>query len=66
MTAFATYIERQKSIIRQRHFGQEVLIVKGEEIHLSRSEQIFKDFGEMKGLNTAERLGAIGKRVMEN
>ena len=56
MTAFETYIERQKSIIRQRHFGQEALIFKGEEIPLTATEKIFKDLRGMKGLNTAERM----------
>lgn len=51
------YIERQKSIIRSRHDGEEYLIDKGETFRLDGSERILKELAGMKGLNTFERTG---------
>lgn len=53
---FTAYIERQKNIIRSRRYGAETLIFRGEETELSRTDRIFEKLGEIKGLNTAERM----------
>ncbi len=48
---FTAYIERQKSLIRERHEGE-----KGEVIPLSESKKLFAELSKIKGLNTRERL----------
>ena len=53
---FTAYIERQKSIIRNRHEGETFLIEKGESIPLNDSERLLNDLSALKGLNTDERL----------
>ena len=53
---FTAYIERQKSLIRERHEGELFLMEKGEVILLSESEKLFAEFSKIKGLNTRERL----------
>lgn len=52
---FTAYIERQKSLIRERHEGELFLLEKGEVIPLSESEKLFAELAELKGLNTRER-----------
>ncbi|MBD5583953.1 MAG: hypothetical protein HDQ88_02640 [Clostridia bacterium] len=53
---FTAYIERQKTLIRERHEGETFLIEKGEVIPLTESDKLFAELAEMKGLNTRERL----------
>ncbi|MCI8734076.1 MAG: hypothetical protein HFE40_00785 [Clostridia bacterium] len=53
---FTAYIERQKSLIRERHEGELFLMEKGEVILLSESEKLFAELSKIKGLNTRERL----------
>ncbi len=53
---FTAYIERQKSLIRERHEGELFLMEKGEVIPLSESEKLFAELSKIKGLNTRERL----------
>ena len=52
---FTAYIERQKSIIRNRHEGEVFLIRKEEVIQLNDSEKLLNELSSFKGLNTAER-----------
>lgn len=52
---FTAYIERQKSLIRERHEGELFLLEKGEVIPLSESEKLLSELAEIKGLNTRER-----------
>lgn len=56
---FISYIERQKSIIRGRHYGEETVVYG--KITKDRTEKIFEDLNGMKGLNTAERAGSRKK-----
>ena len=53
---FTAYIERQKSLIRERHEGELFLMEQGEVILLSESEKLFAELSKIKGLNTRERL----------
>ena len=62
---FSSYIERQKSIIRQRHMGEEVCVMRGEEVRVTQTEKILRDLCAMKGLNTAERLGLADRKYVE-
>ena len=57
---FTAYIERQKSIIRNRHEGETFLLQKGEVITVSQNESLFAELSKSKGLNTRERLFARG------
>ena len=59
---FTAYIERQKSLIRERHEGELFLLDKGEVIPLSDSEKLFAELSRMKGLNTRERM-TFGRTV---
>lgn len=52
---FTAYIERQKSLIRERHEGELFLLEKGEVIPLSESEKLLSELAKIKGLNTRER-----------
>lgn len=56
---FTAYIERQKSIIRERHEGEIFLMHRGEVIPMSESERLLKELSDMKGLNTREPLRAV-------
>ena len=53
---FAAYIERQKSIIRNRHEGEMFLIRKDEVIQLTESDVLLNELSSFKGLNTDERM----------
>ena len=53
---FAAYIERQKSIIRNRHEGEMFLIRKDEIIQLTESDMLLNELSSFKGLNTDERM----------
>ncbi|MCD7728795.1 MAG: hypothetical protein LUI60_02640 [Clostridia bacterium] len=52
---FATYVERQKSIIREKHLGEEHFIIGGQEVPLKSREQILREIEGMRGLNKNER-----------
>lgn len=54
---FTAYIERQKSIIRDRHEGDVYLIEKGEYIPVTESDKLFVELTKSRGLNTRERAG---------
>ena len=56
---FTAYIERQKSIIRKRHEGEEFLMHRGEVIPMSESDRILKELSDMEGLNSHEHLQAV-------
>ncbi len=56
---FTAYIERQKSIIRNRHAGEVFLMHRGEVIPVDDSEKLLKELSNLKGLNTRERLRAV-------
>ena len=55
---FSVYIQRQKSLIRSRHEGEEFLSVCGNTVKLNSADDILKELDSLKGLNTAERMGA--------
>ena len=56
---FMAYIERQKTIIRQRHEGELFLMHRGEVIPVDESEKLLNELSNLKGLNTRERLRAV-------
>lgn len=53
---YTAYIERQKSLIRERHEGELFLLDKGEVITVSESEKLLDELDRMKGLNVRERM----------
>ena len=53
---FTAYIERQKTIIRDRHEGDVYLIQGGEYIPVTESDKLFVELNRSRGLNTYERL----------
>lgn len=53
---FTAYIERQKSIIRNRHAGEVFLIRNDEVIRLEESDVLLNELASFKGLNTDERM----------
>lgn len=55
---FTAYIERQKSIIRDRHVGETYLLHREESMPLSVSEKLLGELSSLKGLNTRERQAA--------
>ncbi|MCD8040329.1 MAG: hypothetical protein LUD19_00635 [Clostridia bacterium] len=61
---FVTYAQRQKNIIRERHFGEERFVIGGQEVPVKSREQILRELSEMKGLNKKERT-ACPKRCSE-
>lgn len=54
---FAAYIQRQKSLIRSRHVGEEFLVCGAgvTPVPVRSSDKIFEELSRMKGLNTEER-----------
>ncbi|MCH5142246.1 MAG: hypothetical protein J1G07_00825 [Clostridiales bacterium] len=56
---FTAYIERQKSLIRKRHEGEEFLMHGGEVIPMDDSEKILKELAELEGFNSHECLRAV-------
>ena len=54
---FTAYIERQKSIIRDRHEGDIFLYENGDCIPVTGSDKLFVELTKSKGLNTRERAG---------
>lgn len=59
---FSAYIQRQKNLIRLRHEGEAVLIVKGER-ELITCETIYNELDNMAGLNKKERGAFCDGRV---
>lgn len=57
---FTAYIERQKSIIRNRH--DDFLIRKDEGVRLTESDMLLNELDSFKGLNTDERMN-YGKLI---
>lgn len=57
---FEAYIERQKRIIRQRHEGEVFLMRRGDVIPMDDCEKLLEELAALKGLNTRERLHAVG------
>jgi hypothetical protein len=53
---FTAYVDRQKSLIRQRHEGETYLIENKKVFVVRDSEEILVEMNELKGLNKAERL----------
>ena len=62
---FTAYIERQKSIIRNRHDGEIFLIQQGEAIPFNESEKLLNDLSALKGLNTFERSSCTRAKVWQ-
>ncbi|MCD8371974.1 MAG: hypothetical protein LUD27_01585 [Clostridia bacterium] len=60
---FATYVERQKNIIRERHLGEEHFVIGGQEVPVKTREQLLGEIEGMKGLNKAERCGYPSRRL---
>ena len=56
---FTAYIERQKSIIRKKHEGEEFLMHRGEVIPMDEREKLLKELANLGGLNKSERLRAV-------
>lgn len=55
---FTAYIQRQKTLIRNRHEGEVIYLDDGEEYLLATVESLLADLDNMQGLNKAERLCA--------
>ncbi|MBO5328854.1 MAG: hypothetical protein J6B04_06750 [Clostridia bacterium] len=52
---FTAYIQRQKLLIRERHVGEEFLMVGNGATPVRSSDEIFEELDNMQGLNTKER-----------
>jgi hypothetical protein len=54
---FSAYIQRQKTLIRERHEGELFLIEGNNAIKLRSSDEILQEMENLKGLNKNERSG---------
>lgn len=55
---YTAYIERQKTMIKNRREGELILFTRGEEREYSESDELFYQLISLKGLNTEERINA--------
>lgn len=55
---YTAYIERQKTMIKNRREGELILFTRGEEREYSESDELFSQLISLKGLNTEERINA--------
>ena len=56
---FTAYIERQKSLIRKKHEGEEFLMHRGEVIPMDDSERILQELANLRGFDSREELRAV-------
>jgi hypothetical protein len=59
---FSAYIQRQKSLIRERHEGEMFFICKDACIPVRSTEEIMREMENLEGLNKNERQSFTIKR----
>lgn len=52
---YTAYIQRQKNLIRTRHYGEVYFSDGVEEYSLSEVEELLRELDNLKGLNKTER-----------